>query len=283
MEFKITTDLSNVPEKIEFNFEELKNEISERLTYYENLVVTEDKIKEAKSDKATLNKLIKAIDERRKEIKNQMLAPYADLESKCKEITALIQAPVIAIDTQLKAFDDKRIEDKYNEIKTAFKGFCTADYIDLEKIINPKWKNATVKTSTVIDELKTAVTSIMGDMQSLEMQYGTEPYFIAIKNTFCKRYVLADAIVYANDLEKQEKERQELFKRQEEQKRLAEESLKQAMESYKQPKSEPINQTEPKPNSVIYHGKFEVWGTREQIISMREYLKNSGIKFATIK
>ena len=94
---------------------------------------------------------------------------------------------------------------------------------------------------------------------------------------------MADAIVYANDLEKQEKERQELLKRQEEQKRLAEESLKQATESYKQPKSEPINQTEPKPDSVIYHGKFEVWGTREQIISMREYLKNSGIKFATIK
>lgn len=73
MEFKITTDLSNVPEKIEFNFEELKSEISERLTYYKNLVVTEDKIKEAKSDKATLNKLIKAIDERRKEIKNRCL------------------------------------------------------------------------------------------------------------------------------------------------------------------------------------------------------------------
>ena len=140
MEFKISTDLSNVPEKIEFNFEELKSEISERLTYYKNLVVTEDKIKEAKSDKATLNKLIKAIDERRKEIKKQMLAPYADLESKCKEITALIQAPVIAIDTQLKAFDDKRIEDKYNEIKTAFKGLFWM-FLILDKHILLSLKN----------------------------------------------------------------------------------------------------------------------------------------------
>jgi len=55
---------------INFNYDELKQELAVRLDKYRNLVYSEDSIKEAKADRATLNKFKKAIEERRKEIKS---------------------------------------------------------------------------------------------------------------------------------------------------------------------------------------------------------------------
>ena len=51
------------------NFEEIKAWLAERLDGYKNLVYSEDSLKRAKADKADLNRLKKALDERRKEIK----------------------------------------------------------------------------------------------------------------------------------------------------------------------------------------------------------------------
>jgi hypothetical protein len=56
MDFKLQTDLNTLPSVIEFNYSELKAEMTERLKYYNNLVVSENSIKSAKADKANLNK-----------------------------------------------------------------------------------------------------------------------------------------------------------------------------------------------------------------------------------
>ena len=57
------------PEIIEFNFDDLKNEITEKVSYYANLVYTDDQIKEAKADRAKLNKFVSALEDKRKEVK----------------------------------------------------------------------------------------------------------------------------------------------------------------------------------------------------------------------
>ena len=50
-----------LPAEIQFNFDEIKLEISEKLKKFENLVYTDDQVKDAKSDRASLNKLKKAL------------------------------------------------------------------------------------------------------------------------------------------------------------------------------------------------------------------------------
>ena len=84
MEFKIITDLSVLPQVIETNGEELKAWLSEKLTQYNEIVVTPETIKAAKDDKAKLTKLRAALEERRKEVKRQCMAPYEDFERKYK-------------------------------------------------------------------------------------------------------------------------------------------------------------------------------------------------------
>ena len=63
------------------NFEELKQALQQRLEEYKTLAYNQDSVKAAKKDKATLNKLKKAIDDKRKEIKKAYMQPYTLVEA----------------------------------------------------------------------------------------------------------------------------------------------------------------------------------------------------------
>lgn len=56
-------------------------------------------------DRAELNNLVKAIDERRKKVKEVINQPYAEFEKELKEITDLIKKQSAEIDEQVKAFE----------------------------------------------------------------------------------------------------------------------------------------------------------------------------------
>lgn len=53
--FEVRTDFSALPKKIDFNFEEMKNYLSENLEKYKTLVVTEDAILETAIDREDIN------------------------------------------------------------------------------------------------------------------------------------------------------------------------------------------------------------------------------------
>lgn len=63
-------------QSITFNFDELKAEIGEALEKYKGLVYTDATIKDAKSDRAALNKFKDALETKRKEIKKRSMIPY---------------------------------------------------------------------------------------------------------------------------------------------------------------------------------------------------------------
>ncbi len=105
MELILKSAEISIPHAIE-NLEQLKAEIIPKMEYYRSLVVTESSIRAAKNDRANLNKLRKAINDQRIAVKKQCLAPYEALESECKELEALIVAPMSAIDVQIKAFEE---------------------------------------------------------------------------------------------------------------------------------------------------------------------------------
>jgi len=105
---------------IEFNYDDLKSGIAEAVKKYENLVITEDAIKDAKTDRANLNKFIAAMDDKRKQIKKQCLKAYEPFEEKIKELCSMVEAPCKAIDTQIKAFEDKEKSEKKKLLKEYF-------------------------------------------------------------------------------------------------------------------------------------------------------------------
>ena len=66
---------------IDWNMDEIKAQVQTIMTAYTNVVYTDETMKSAKDDRATLNKFRKAIEDRRKEVKNKCLEPYNRFEA----------------------------------------------------------------------------------------------------------------------------------------------------------------------------------------------------------
>lgn len=281
MEFVMSTDLNTaLPKVIGFNFEELKAELTARLDYYNSLVVTEDTIKEGKAERAKLSKLREAVEAKRKEVKLEYMAPYTDFESKVKELVAIIDAPIAAIDGQLKAFDDLRREDKRAEIRKAYETIVPAEIqaiVPLERIFDPTWLNATVKTKAVEAELTTMVQQTEDDLQVLDM---VEPEFAAaVRARYMETLNIGAALRYKQTLV------------------AAAEAAKRRSEAMAAPAAAPAQEPEPvqeEPDAHVvepvqdeepvklYRLRLEIHLTQYQANALKRFLEENGIAYMKI-
>lgn len=293
MELQLRSAEINLPQEIA-NLEALKAELAPKLEQYSNLVVTEDSIKAAKADKAALNKLRTAIEDQRKAAKKQYLEPYNILEAQCKEVVALIDAPIGAIDKQLKVFDEKEKQRKYTELFNAFNELDPPEWVKFEDVINPKWGNKTEKVDSLVTEMKTALQKFNAEYEQLEKLYENFPHKLAIIDRFKDTKSFSETMVYAKKLEFEYNREQELkaqlLKAAEEEKAKQAENVQNAPEAASVESeiiTPPAEQTtvpvesEQAPKIIV--GKFEVAGTAEQIKALGAYMKSNGIKFTIIK
>ena len=157
------------PEVISFNYEELKEQIQKKASEYMNLVYSEDQIQDAKKDRATLNKFVKALSDERIKIKKECLKPYNDFEAKIKELDGIVSLAIQNIDGQVKGFEEQKKEER----KQAIVEYWTNTEIQLpipltlEQIFNDKWLNASVSIKTVCAEIDARLEQIAKDLETL--------------------------------------------------------------------------------------------------------------------
>ena len=149
------------PEVIQFNYEELKAEITSKVEMYKNLVYTgSDQIKDAKADRAALNKLIKAMSDERIRIKKDCLKPYDEFERKIRELTDIVNEPVQLIDKQIKEYEQTLKEEKRKEIEALFETIGFQAFVKLEIIWDEKWLNASVSMKSIEEKMRTRLNEI---------------------------------------------------------------------------------------------------------------------------
>ena len=294
----------NLPQSIA-NLQQLKEELTPRLKKYNELVVTEDSIKAAKEDKAALNKLKTAIEDQRKAIKKQYLEPYNALEAQCKEVVALIDAPIKAIDKQIKAFDEIEKQNKYKELEQAFTELNAPEWVQISDILNPKWENKTLKLDALKAEMADKMQKINDDVQKISDMYGDKSYYLPILNRYKTTKDFSQTAVYAVQLENEYKKEQERKAREEElrqqmikaaEEKKAKEEAEHAESAQDAPELPEVNQgviippepqnavsVEFEPTEPILKGKFAVECTKSQLIALRDFMKAQGIKFELIR
>lgn len=152
---------------IEWNHEEIKKEVSEKIEHYKNLVYTDEQIKDAKADRATLNKFVKALEDKRKEIKKQCLAPYEDFEKKMKEIVAIVNEPIGLIDTQLKEYEEKRKQEKAVKVDEILKEAEKSLPDDMHIPFDSKWLNSSVSMKSIKETIDARIEQIKNDLDTL--------------------------------------------------------------------------------------------------------------------
>lgn len=168
MELK-TEDIKAL-EPVKFNYEELKKELTEKVENYKNLVYTEENINMAKKDCANLNKLKKAINDEKIRVKNTLLAPYADFESKCKELIEIVDTSVENVDRQVKAFEDEEKRTKREEIQKYFNEHVGhfKDVIIFENVFEDRWLNKTTTMKTVQADIEHIFSRASSDLITIE-------------------------------------------------------------------------------------------------------------------
>lgn len=159
-----------LPEKIGFNYKELKQELTEKVSMYETLVYSDDQIKQAKEDKANLNKLKKALNDERIRREKEYMQPFNEFKAQVNEIIGIIDKPIAVIDRQVKEYEEKQKQDKYSEIHTYFiTRELPDDMPDLfDKIFDSKWLNASVSMKSIREAIDTKLEQIFMDVKIIE-------------------------------------------------------------------------------------------------------------------
>lgn len=165
MELKVKTP--TFPEVIEFNFEELKKEITERASAYVNLVYTDDQIADAKKDRSNLNKFVKALSDERIKVKKECLKAYEDFEVKIKELDAIVYQAIKNIDSQVKGYEEKKKSEKLEEIKKYWQEKKKPFAIEFERIMDAKWLNASVSMKSIQTAIDNLIDRINLDLDTL--------------------------------------------------------------------------------------------------------------------
>lgn len=158
-----------LPEQITFNYEELKAELTEKVSMYTNLVYTDEQIKEAKADKANLNKLKKALNDERIRREKEYMIPFNDFKAKINEIISIIDKPVAVIDSQVKAYEDKQKQDKLTSIQEYYSSIEKPDlqWLGLPAIYDEKWLNVSVSMKSIQDTINSQLEQIENDLATL--------------------------------------------------------------------------------------------------------------------
>ena len=285
LEFVMQTDLSTaLPAVLEFNFEDLKKALAERMELYRGLVVTEDGIKAAKQDRADLNKLREAIEAKRKEVKKACMAPYTEFEGRVKELVQLVDAPIAAIDGQLKEYEEKRRADKRAEIAAIYeetvgelKGILPFERLWRDEWYNTAWSMKKIREAIVAAEGKTA--SDLEVLSTVESEFAE-----AVRLKYLEALDLNAALAERARLQ----ERAAKLREYEEQRRRAAEAEAASVPEAERAEAaaKDAGQAEAAPamgaEETVYLLRFECQLTRSQAAELSAWLKDRNISYRRI-
>ena len=285
LEFVMQTDLATaLPAVLEFNFEDLKKALAERMELYRGLVVTEDGIKAAKQDRADLNKLREAIEAKRKEVKKACMAPYTEFEGRVKELVQLVDAPIAAIDGQLKEYEEKRRADKRAEIAAIYeetvgelKGILPFERLWRDEWYNTAWSMKKIREAIVAAEGKTA--SDLEVLSTVESEFAE-----AVRLKYLEALDLNAALAERARLQ----ERAAKLREYEEQRRRAAEAEAASVPEAEQAEAaaKDAGQAEAAPamgaEETVYLLRFECQLTRSQAAELSAWLKDRNISYRRI-
>lgn len=294
---------------IEANFEEVKAALTEITAPYKNMIVSEDAIDLAKKDRAKIRKVSDNIDSYRKTIKKIYTEPLSVFEDKCKKLTGICKEASDNLDTQVKKFEEKRKQDKFNELESHFNALpkTYSEYVTYGTVFNERWGNVGYKIEDAKKEIEDYVNRVDTEVASIKVM-GAE--FVPELLLYYKAgHSLGEVVSHMNELKtmKETKERQERERIAREQERAriqaeTEECIRREVVVRQVQQYEPIPQVDDDVESDLNNIRrtvvparvqetdgtelhtVNIWvqGTREQLANLSELLHQAGVTYGAL-
>lgn len=274
MELKVNA--VSIPEAITFNYEELKNELLQKASFYESLVYTPNQIREAKTDRANLNRLKKALNDERLKREREYMKPFDDFKAKINEIIRIIDKPASVIDQQIKVAEEAQKEEKLNAIKEYFNGHPSIEgfeTLQFEQIMDAKWLNASVSMKSIQEAIDSRMGQIMTDLAVVR---SLPSYAFEAEQMYHRTLDLARAVSEAHRLQEMAEKKSAWDA---EQARKKAETEAEAAAFVASIPSDPIDlPTEPLREWV----RFQALMTVDEAKALGQYMRSHGIKYKSV-
>ena len=287
--------------QIEFNYDELKNWVTKKSSEYEGLVYTDETIKDAKKDRADLNRLSKALNDERIRLEKEWMEPFGDFKGKVDELIGIIKKPVEGIKKQIDEYEAAKKEAKRKEISDLFERINDLEWFKLEQIFDSKWLNVSTSMSAIEDRIKDAIGKAK---KEIETAANIPKHGFEAAEMYKETLDLAAALREADRLAMLDKKKEEERRRREEREKeiAAKRGTAQVFSSQvpakeaakpepvqepvakmpvEKPAAEPVTEDKTGDGTRQWIG-FEALLTIEQAMKLKTFFTNEGIEFRKI-
>lgn len=142
------------PEITVANEDELANAIKQYAKKYDGWVVTEETLADSKKARADLNKLSKALNDRRKEIKRNYNAPLKEFETKIKQWDSNLHNAMDGIDVGIHEMEEQQKADRIKKVQETIAEMAPNYGVDVSEIeIKTGWLAKSISKKKLLDEI----------------------------------------------------------------------------------------------------------------------------------
>lgn len=174
---EVSIHVANVP-TVDFpEYDKLLDDVTRLAEEMKRVVVTEDSIKHYKKLLAQTRKEFKQVDDERKRVKREIMAPYEELNKQVQHLQRILKEGETALDTQIKAFRDREREEKWETIEQMFNtfrnGYQAPTWLkfDMFKREYPSSANVSTTEGTIMVNLRAFFERFNNDYEQLKRWY----------------------------------------------------------------------------------------------------------------
>lgn len=277
--------------QIEEHLKELSLEVEQKVENAKSLACTEENVTTIKQIRASLNKEFKEVENQRKIVKEQILAPYMQFEEiykmyisdKYKSADNDLKEKIDSTENELKNIKEQEIKDYFEEYKKA----NNIDFV----IYSQARINVTLSASrkSLKEQAKQFIDKIVDDLKLIDTQEHKTEILVEYKQSLNVSQAITSVTNRFKAIEEEKKRQEELKRKQlEEAQRRADESIRvqteatrQALENFIPKTEETILQApviEEKQEEILTL-RFAVRGTRTKLRELKQFLENGGYDY----
>lgn len=263
---------------IEEKLKQLSEEISEKVEAAKTLVCTEENVKTIKQVRANLNKEFLQVENQRKAIKEQVLAPYMKFEEaykqfisdKYKSADEDLKQKINNVEKELKAQKEQEIKEYFEELKTA-------NNIDFVTFAQTKINvTLTASKKSLKEQVESFITKIIEDLKLIETQEHKAEILVEYKQNLNISNAITTVMNRFKAVEEEKaKQEQNVNQRLEEERNRIQENLKNL--------SVGVDLRSGESQTVkMYTIPFKATGTSVQLKSLKNFMEREGIVYESI-
>lgn len=277
--------------KIDFpEYADLKSNVDRLSEEYSQFKVTPDNIRDAKLARANLNKLKKALNDRKIDIVKAIDKPVNSFKGQIKGLTEEIDQTSNQISVQIKGYEDHARQMREQSLMRDLEKRCKAAGVDSAKVeINPKWFNKSASYAVFEKEVQTQIDVLLREKDELaeNMKVVTarakelglpEQHWVQMLMMENSKLsdVLAQMSSYAEDI-KAEAERNERAKKEQQEK-----IVNQNGKAIDKTTGEIVDNFQ-EAFLITDKGKFKLTATSHQFKQLSKFIKTAGIKCEQVR